>query len=202
MPTKSTDGFRYDINALRAIAIIAVVAYHYGLKGFAGGFAGVDVFFVISGFLITSHISRDLARNRFSFLAFYVSRIRRIFPALAVMCFACAIWGWYFMLPRDYLANTRHELYALLFVSNYAFIDERGYFDVASSSKPLLHTWSLSVEGQFYLFLPLLLASIRRFAFKYSIIIILLIFLASLDWCLYFMLEARFTNYQHALGNF
>jgi peptidoglycan/LPS O-acetylase OafA/YrhL len=101
------------------------------------------------------------------------------------------------MLPRDYLANTRHELYALLFVSNYAFIDERGYFDVASSSKPLLHTWSLSVEGQFYLFLPLLLASIWRLTFKYSITIILLIFLVSLSWCLYYsQMDAGSAFYQ------
>jgi peptidoglycan/LPS O-acetylase OafA/YrhL len=186
MPNNSTDDFRYDINALRAIAIIGVVAYHYGIKGFAGGFAGVDVFFVISGYLITSHINRDLARNCFSFSRFYVSRLRRIFPALAVMCIACSVWGWYFILPSDYLANTRHALDALLFVSNYAFSGERGYFDVASTSKPLLHTWSLSVEGQFYLFLPLLMASIWRFNHKYRITIILLVFLLSLDWCLYY----------------
>jgi peptidoglycan/LPS O-acetylase OafA/YrhL len=186
MFTNTTDDFRYDINALRAIAIIAVVAYHYGIKGFAGGFAGVDVFFVISGYLITSHIARDLNQKHFSLSAFYISRIRRIFPALAVMCIACALWGWYFVLPRDYLANTRHELEALLFVSNYAFSGERGYFDVASSSKPLLHTWSLSVEGQFYLFLPLLMAAIWRFNARYSTTFILLVFLASLDWCLYY----------------
>jgi peptidoglycan/LPS O-acetylase OafA/YrhL len=186
MSTNTTDDFRYDINALRAIAIIAVVAYHYGIKGFAGGFAGVDIFFVISGYLITAHIARDLNQKRCSLSAFYVSRIRRIFPALAVMCMACAVWGWYFVLPRDYLANTRHELDALLFFSNYAFNDERGYFDIASSSKPLLHTWSLSVEGQFYLFLPLLMAAIWRFNTKYSTTFILLLFLASLDWCLYY----------------
>ena len=149
---ESADNFRYDINALRAIAIIAVVAYHYGIPHFSGGFVGVDIFFVISGFLISSHIQRDLAQERFSFSAFYVSRLRRIFPALAVMCIASALWGWYFLLPKEYLSNTRHEIYALLFVSNYAFSNERGYFDVVSTIKPLLHTWSLSVEGQFYLF--------------------------------------------------
>jgi len=124
--------------------------------------------------------------NRFSCSAFYVSRVRRIFPALAVMCIACALWGWYFVLPRDYLANTRHKLEALLFVSNTAFSGELGYFDVASSTKPLLHTWSLSVEGQFYLFLPLLLVAIWRFNYKHSTTITLLVFLASLAWCLFY----------------
>lgn len=184
MSINAIDNFRYDINALRAIAIISVVAYHYGILGFTGGFVGVDIFFVISGFLISSHIHRDLAQSRFSFRAFYDSRLRRIFPALAVMCVACSLWGWYYALPRDYLANTRHELYALLFVSNYAFSNERGYFDVASSSKPLLHTWSLSVEGQFYVFLPLFMATVWRFSRKYSTAIIASVFLVSLAWCL------------------
>lgn len=186
MPTTSTDNFRYDINALRAIAIIGVVAYHYGIAGFSGGFVGVDVFFVISGFLISSHIQRDLAQSRFSFAAFYISRLRRIFPALAVMCMACAIWGWYYTLPKDYLAHTRHELEALLFVSNTVFSSERGYFDIASTTKPLLHTWSLSVEGQFYLFLPLFLALVWRFVRRYNILITAVVFLASLAWCVYY----------------
>lgn len=185
MPAISTDNFRYDINALRAIAIIGVVAYHYGIAGFSGGFVGVDVFFVISGFLISAHILRDLAQQRFSFAAFYSARLRRIFPALAVMCVACAIWGWYYTLPKEYLAHTRHELEALLFVSNTVFSNERGYFDAASHTKPLLHTWSLSVEGQFYLFLPLFLAIVWRFARRYNVFITTGVFLASFAWCLY-----------------
>ena len=180
------NNFRYDINALRAIAIISVIAYHYGIAGFSGGFVGVDIFFVISGFLISAHIFRDLERDSFSFSRFYVSRLRRIFPALAAMCFAGVLWGWYFtFLPRDYLSNIRHALDALLFVSNYAFNDERGYFDIASTSKPLLHTWSLSVEGQFYLFLPLLLMLIWRYVRKYYATIIALVFLLSLAWSIY-----------------
>lgn len=119
MFTITIDNFRYDINALRALAIVSVVAYYYGIAGFAGGFVGVDSFFVISGLLISSHLVRDLQHQRFSFAAFYVSRLRRIFPALAVMCVACSVWGWYFALPKDYVVNARHELYALLFVSNY-----------------------------------------------------------------------------------
>lgn len=199
MSNSSVDLFRYDINALRAIAIISVVAYHYGIAGFSGGFVGVDTFFVISGFLISSHIQRDLTQNRFSFVAFYIARLRRIFPALAVMCIACVVWGWYFTLPKDYLAHTRHELDALLFVSNYAFSNERGYFDAASTTKPLLHTWSLSVEGQFYLFLPLFLAMVWRFVRKYNTIMTALVFLASLVWCLYYsQVDAGAAFYQLA----
>ena len=199
MSINSTDNFRYDINALRAIAIIAVVAYHYGIAGFTGGFVGVDIFFVISGFLISSHINRDLEQNRFSFSIFYISRLRRIFPALAMMCIACSLWGWYYTLPKEYLVNGRHELYALLLVSNYALSNERHYFDAVSSSKPLLHTWSLSVEGQFYLFLPLFLAVILRFGRKYIIVITAFVFLISLAWCLYdSKVDAGFAFYQLA----
>ncbi len=183
---RNNNNFRYDINALRAIAIIGVVAYHYGIIGFTGGFVGVDIFFVISGFLISSHINRDLKENEFSFSAFYASRLRRIFPALAVMCIACSLWGWYYVLPKEYLVNARHELYALLFVSNYSFSNERGYFDAASTTKPLLHTWSLSVEGQFYLLLPLFLAAILRFSHQYKLIITSFVFLVSLACCLYY----------------
>ena len=197
--SRKTDGFRYDINALRAIAIISVVAYHYGIAGFAGGFVGVDIFFVISGFLISSHINRDLKENSFSFSAFYASRLRRIFPALAVMCIACSLWGWYYSLPRDYLGNSRHELYALLFVSNYALSNERGYFDAASTTKPLLHTWSLSVEGQFYLLLPLFLATILRFSHHTKLIITIFVFLISLVCCLYYsQVDAGVAFYQLA----
>jgi peptidoglycan/LPS O-acetylase OafA/YrhL len=181
-----TNLFRPDINALRAIAVLGVVTFHYGVPGLGGGFVGVDIFFVISGFLISSHIARDLHLGRFSYQAFYISRLRRIFPALAVMCIACSLWGWIYLLPRDYLSNARHELYALLFVSNYAFTNERGYFDIASSSKPLLHTWSLSVEGQFYLFLPVFIATVWQFSRKNITAITFAAFSVSLAWCLYY----------------
>ncbi|MDD2811498.1 acyltransferase, partial [Rhodoferax sp.] len=121
--------FRPDINALRALAVLAVVAYHYGVPYAGGGFAGVDVFFVISGFLIGSHILAAHARSQFSFAAFFQARLRRIFPALAVMCLACLLWGWWFVLPYDYLKSTRHVMAALFFLSNLAFTGEQGYFD-------------------------------------------------------------------------
>lgn len=177
--------FRPDINALRALAVLAVVAYHYGVPGAAGGFAGVDVFFVISGFLIGSQIWAALRRGQFSFQQFYLSRLRRIFPALAVLCLACLAWGWWFVLPYDYLKTTRHVMAALFFLSNLAFTGEQGYFDIAAHAKPLLHTWSLSVEGQFYLVLPLSMVLVWRLAGAHLARWLVLAWLLSLGWCLY-----------------
>jgi len=178
--------FRHDINALRALAVLAVVAYHYGMPGVAGGFAGVDVFFVISGFLITSQILEGHLRDDFSFQNFYLSRLRRIFPALAVVCAVILLWGWLHVLPYDYRATARHAVAALFFVSNLAFTGEQGYFDVAAHAKPLLHTWSLSVEGQFYIFLPICFALAWRFARRYVAWLIVGAFVISLAWCLYY----------------
>jgi len=175
--------FRPDINALRALAVLAVVAYHYGVSGVGGGFAGVDVFFVISGFLIGSQILATLRRSNFSFQQFYLSRLRRIFPALLVMCLACLAWGWWFVLPYDYLKSTRHVMAALFFLSNLAFTGEQGYFDTAAAAKPLLHTWSLSVEGQFYLILPLCMALVWRWLPRYLVHFLTLLWLLSLFWC-------------------
>ena len=181
---QATD-FRPDINALRAFAVLAVVAYHYGVPGFAGGFAGVDIFFVISGFLITSQILEGHVRGDFSFRNFYLSRLRRIFPALAVVCVASLLWGWRYVLPYDYLVTTRHALAALFFLSNFAFTGERGYFDIAAHAKPMLHTWSLSVEGQFYIFLPVGIGLAWRFARRHVVGLTIGAFLLSLAWCLY-----------------
>jgi peptidoglycan/LPS O-acetylase OafA/YrhL len=159
--------FRPDINALRALAVLGVVAYHYGLPGFGGGFAGVDVFFVISGFLIGGQIFAAHVRGNFSFQAFFSSRLRRIFPALALLVMVCLAWMWFHALPFDYLKSTRHAVAALFFLSNLAFTGEQGYFDLAAHAKPLLHTWSLSVEGQFYLFMPLVVAFAWCFARRF-----------------------------------
>lgn len=177
--------FRPDINALRAFAVLAVVAYHYGFPGASGGFAGVDVFFVISGFLIGSHILTAHQRGNFSFIGFFQSRLRRIFPALAVLCLGCLLWGWWFVLPYDYLKSTRHVMAALFFLSNLAFTGEQGYFDAAAHAKPLLHTWSLSVEGQFYVLLPLAMALVWRFSRRHMGLALGWVGLTSLAWSLY-----------------
>jgi len=153
---------RLDIQFLRAFAVLSVMAYHFGIPGFSGGFVGVDIFFVISGYLIFGQIHAQLIQQKFSLRRFFEARLRRIFPALAAMCAATAICGWYVVLPREYVPYSRTALAALFFVSNYAFTGAQGYFDAAADTKPLLHTWSLSVEGQFYLFLPLLLIALFK----------------------------------------
>lgn len=155
--------FRKDINGLRAIAVIAVLLFHFHPAWLPGGFAGVDVFFVISGYLITGIIMRGLNDGTFSLKAFYTSRARRIMPALAVMCFVLLGLGWFYLLPLDYSALGTHVASSLGFVSNFVYWREAGYFTANAHEKWLLHTWSLSVEWQFYLLYPIALLVLRRF---------------------------------------
>lgn len=152
----NSQSYRPDVDGLRAVAVVAVVLFHTGL-GLPGGYAGVDVFFVISGYLITRLIMRDLGRGRFSMLDFWERRARRILPALAVVVAFTLAGGYFLMLPSEYAALARSALALAVFSSNILFFRETGYFAPASESKPLLHTWSLSVEEQFYLFIPILL---------------------------------------------
>ena len=149
--------FRADINGLRAWAVVAVILYHFGVPGFRGGFVGVDVFFVISGFLMTSIIVPGLDNGSFHLGRFYLARARRIIPALAVLCAVLLALGWLVLMAPDYRQLGTHVVYSLSFLSNVEFWKEAGYFDAASHEKWLLHTWSLSVEWQFYLLLPLAL---------------------------------------------
>jgi peptidoglycan/LPS O-acetylase OafA/YrhL len=148
--------YRPDIDGLRALAVCGVVLYHAGL-GVPGGFIGVDVFFVISGFLITGLIVKDLKNQSFSLLDFWERRARRILPALAVVTAATLIAGWFYLMPNDYkhLGSSVIALAAL--ASNIQFWRSTGYFAAASEEMPLLHTWSLSLEEQFYLLVPLFL---------------------------------------------
>lgn len=154
--------FRSDINGLRAIAVIAVVLYHFSVPRFEGGFLGVDVFFVISGFLMTGIIFRGIEKGGFSILTFYKYRARRIIPALAVLCFVLLAVGWFVLLPSEFRALGKEAAASIGFFSNISFWREAGYFDVRSLEKWLLHTWSLSVEWQFYLLYPLLLVALTK----------------------------------------
>lgn len=149
---------RTDIDGLRALAILPVVAEHVGFRMAAGGFIGVDVFFVISGFLIGSIILESFQKGTFSYLDFYDRRIRRIGPALLVMLAFVATAGYFILLPKEYEGLSSSVIAALLSVSNLYFWGTTNYFAAAAETKPLLHTWSLGVEEQFYLLLPILMS--------------------------------------------
>lgn len=167
MSSRTEAAFRPDINGLRAWAVLAVVLYHFGVPGWVGGFVGVDVFFVISGFLMTQIIIGGLDRSGggdgFSLWSFYLARAKRIVPALLGVCAALMALGWFALPSPDYRALATHTLASLAFVSNITFWREVGYFDASAHEKWLLHTWSLAVEWQFYLLLPLGLMLVWRF---------------------------------------
>ncbi|MFB9135778.1 acyltransferase family protein [Vibrio olivae] len=155
--------FRKDINGLRAIAIISVMLFHFNSSWMPGGFAGVDVFFVISGFLMTGIIFRGFDKNNFSIVTFYVARANRIIPALAVLCIVLLIFGWFYLTAYDYKALGKHAASSITFVSNIVYWREAGYFSASSLEKWLLHTWSLSTEWQFYILYPLVLVTLKKF---------------------------------------
>ena len=150
-------GYRPEIDGLRAFAVLSVLIFHYFPEVLPGGYIGVDIFFVISGYLISKNIFYDLYAGKFKFLDFYSSRIRRIFPALIFIFLIVLILGWLLFTPLNYFQLSKHVLAGASFVSNLLLWSESGYFDVASSSKPLLHLWSLGIEEQFYLLWPLVI---------------------------------------------
>ncbi len=148
--------YRPDIDGLRAFAVMIVVIFHAFESMLPGGFIGVDVFFVISGFLISSIIFKNLERETFSFVDFYVRRVKRILPVLILVLGACYVYGWFKMFPAEFMALGKHIAAGAVFGSNFALWHEAGYFDAASTTKPLLHLWSLAIEEQFYLVWPIL----------------------------------------------
>jgi peptidoglycan/LPS O-acetylase OafA/YrhL len=149
--------FRPEVECLRGIAVLAVIGFHWDLQLLAGGFVGVDVFFVISGFLIARIIHTDAIAGNFSFVRFYAGRIRRILPALYLLLVVMATVSWFCLLPPDYENLLNTITWVATFISNILFSQQTGYFDRPAGENPLLHTWSLSVEGQFYLVFPLLI---------------------------------------------
>jgi peptidoglycan/LPS O-acetylase OafA/YrhL len=166
--------YRPDIDGLRAIAILAVVGFHAFPEWVKGGFVGVDIFFVISGFLISSIIFGNLEKNTFSYRDFYVRRIKRIFPALIVVLATSYAAGWYLLLPDEFKQLGKHIAAGAGFVSNLVLWNEAGYFDNASYTKPLLHLWSLGIEEQFYIFWPLLLGLVWKRRLNFLAITILI----------------------------
>lgn len=171
--------YRADIDGLRAIAVVAVVLFHAGAPFATGGYVGVDVFFVISGYLITGIIAPEAETSSFSILRFYNRRIRRIFPALVAVVAFCLIVGMQLLTPKDYQNLGLSVVAAAFFVSNVLFWRQLGYFDTPASEKPLLHTWSLSIEEQFYLLYPAFLIAISKTRKKTRALIIYFVCIAS-----------------------
>lgn len=154
--------YRPDIDGLRAIAVLAVIVFHAFPTLLPGGFVGVDIFFVISGYLISKHIWEELESDSFSIKTFYERRIRRIFPALSLVLFASLAFGWIILSPGEYEQLGKHTAAGAGFVANLIYWREAGYFDNAADTKPLLHLWSLGIEEQFYIFWPLILIILWR----------------------------------------
>ena len=149
--------YRADIDGLRALAVIAVIGFHAFPQAVPGGFIGVDLFFVISGFLISTILYENLIAHSFSFTDFYARRIRRIFPALMVVLASAYAIGWFVLLPDEYAQLGKHIAGGAGFIENFLLWHESGYFDNAAETKPLLHLWSLGIEEQFYIVWPILL---------------------------------------------
>ena len=173
--TASQLDYRPDIDGLRAIAVLAVIGFHAFPTWIRGGFVGVDVFFVISGYLISTILLAGMERGSFRFSQFYIRRIRRIFPALIVVLLACMVAGWLVLFSFEYKALGKHVAGSTAFVSNFVLWNEAGYFDKAAATKPLLHIWSLGIEEQFYIAWPLLLFLVwKRKAATLAILLLLL----------------------------
>ncbi len=187
--------YRPEIDGLRAVAVLPVILFHAGFSWFSGGFVGVDVFFVISGYLITSIILDDLHQGTFSLAQFYERRARRILPALFFVMAVCIPFAWILLIPRD-LKDFGESLAAVAtFSSNILFWLESGYFATEAGLKPLLHTWSLAVEEQYYILFPLLLMICWRFRVRWLVVIIvlgLLVSLATAHWGAYHKPDATF----------
>ena len=183
--TISKETYRPDIDGLRAVAVLAVVIYHAFPAALPGGYSGVDIFFVISGYLISGILFKSLAQEKFSFSEFYARRIRRLFPALITVLVLCIGYGWFVLLPGEYQQVGKHAAAGALFIQNFIFWQEVGYFDSAASLKPLLHLWSLAIEEQYYVIFPPLLILLWKWRNKWStggLLLILLIvsFIANL----------------------
>jgi len=187
--------YRKEIDGLRAVAVLPVILFHAGFSAFSGGYVGVDIFFVISGFLITSIIFKELDQGTFSILNFYERRARRILPALFFIMALCVILGYFWMLP-DPLQNMGQSIVASTFFSNNILLTlTSGYWDLAVEFKPLLHTWSLAVEEQYYIVFPIFMAMIWRFGRKFVFASLLFLGLMSL-------IAAQWGSFKSPIANF
>ena len=173
--------YRPEIDGLRAIAVIPVIFFHAGFEWFSGGFVGVDIFFVISGYLITTIILSEMDQGKFSLANFYERRARRILPALFFVMISCIPFAWMWMSPADLDDFSQSLIAVSTFTSNFLFWKESGYFDTAVDLKPLLHTWSLAVEEQYYVLFPLFMMLIWRIGKQWIIVLLAVIAVLSLS---------------------
>ena len=174
--------YRSEIDGLRALAVIPVILFHAGFKAFCVGFVGVDVFFVISGYLITTILLLENRSDTFSIINFYERRARRVFPALFLVMFACLPFAWFWLLPSGMKSFSQSLVAVPVFASNILFWLTSGYFDAGTDLKPLIHTWSLSVEEQYYIFFPPLLMLTLRLGKRWSVILLSIIAIISLSF--------------------
>ena len=188
--------YRAEIDGLRALAVVPVILYHAGFQLFSGGFVGVDVFFVISGYLITSIILMDIDKGKFSLVHFYERRARRLLPALFFIMLISLPFAWLFLIPTDLKAFAQSLVAVSTFTSNILFWQESGsYFAAASELKPLLHTWSLAVEEQYYVLYPLFLMLVWQFGKSWVVAILIVLFILSLGL-------AQWGAYNHPIATF
>ena len=193
--------YRADIDGLRAVAVLSVVVFHAFPSLFPGGFIGVDIFFVISGYLITSILSASFQNGSFSFFEFYVRRINRIFPALLLVMAACYLFGWKSLFASEFSQLGKDIAGGASFISNLVLLRESGYFDSAALTKPLLHLWSLGIEEQFYIAWPLLLWLIWKIRAN---VVLAALLLASISFALniYGVGEAQSTTFYSPITRF
>jgi peptidoglycan/LPS O-acetylase OafA/YrhL len=187
--------YRREIDGLRALAVLPVILFHAGFETFSGGFVGVDVFFVISGYLITTIILTELEQGKFSIINFYERRARRILPALYFVMLICVPFAWFWLLPSDMKDFSQSLVAVSIFASNILFYRESGYFDTVAELKPLLHTWSLAVEEQYYVLFPLFLMLFWRLGKRWILVTLGLVLVASLT-------VAQWTAYAEAAAAF
>jgi peptidoglycan/LPS O-acetylase OafA/YrhL len=180
--------YRSEIDGLRALAVVPVILFHAGFKAFSGGFVGVDVFFVISGYLITTILLNELESGRFLIVQFYERRARRILPALFTVMLVCLPFAWFWLLPQDMESFSQSLVSISVFASNILFWRTSGYFDTTTELKPLIHTWSLSVEEQYYLLFPLFMLFAWKLGKRWTIGILAVVSLISFafaQWLVY-----------------
>ncbi|WP_404712378.1 acyltransferase family protein [Sphingomonas sp. MMS24-J13] len=188
-------GYRPEVDGLRALAVLPVILFHAGVSGFTGGYIGVDIFYVISGYLITSIIVEERLAGKFTLAGFYERRARRILPALFVVMALCLPLAWWWMLPGELGDFGRSLVSVSLFASNVLFWRTSGYFGGTPELKPLLHTWSLGIEEQYYLFFPLLVAFLLPFGLKRLMMVIAILAILSFSLSVYLTTRQPMANF-------